>query len=203
MKKQLSILALALLILVLLVFLFANPFQKSKTPQFKKLFDVNKDEIAAFEINHFVQGLRFEKRNGVWFVKRVATSLGETVKTQDATAPIAEEDQEFQKADLVKVAAVLATLTNLTVGEPVSSETDSTSLFQINDYSLHVILFDVAHKERGRLYVGKQSAEFLSSYVRKNKEKAIYLVDENLAGLLLYPFEEWRKDEKSDGKIQN
>lgn len=191
MKKQISILAAILAVLAAAILLVPDSRDHFVEFESKPLFSFSQDGIAAFQINNFLQSYYFKKDGDKWGFKRVQNDLAKSVLAKDPTAPVPSGEEEFAEADPVKVVRLLTHLTTLTVGQPVASEKGSATDFQINDNSLHVILFDNDDKELGRLFVGKQAADFLSSFVRRNRENDIYLVSENLGGLLLSPYEEW------------
>lgn len=193
------------------------------------LLSFHQDEVAAFQINNFAEGYRFEKTDAGWNVKRVPTELkkslaennencegsaGELIQDPsdpaklsggDCVLPLAEES--VQMADPVKVTRLLTHLFLIRVSEPIATSPDAASLFHINPHSLHIIFYSDRNEELGRLYVGKQGPDLMSSFVKRGDEPAVYLVEKNLHGLILLPFEEWfakedikSQDEKNPAK---
>lgn len=200
MKKQASILAAILAILAAAILLVPDPRDHFVESESKPLFSFSQDEIAAFQINNFLQSSYFKKDGDKWILKHVQNDLAKSVLAKDPTAPVPSDKEEFAEADPVKVVRLLTHLTTLTVGQPVATEKGSATDFQINENSLHVILFGKDGEELGRLFIGKQASDFLSSFVRRNHENDIYLVSENLGGVLLSPYEEWLIQKTPDEK---
>lgn len=194
------ILAAILAILAAAILLVPDPRDAVVVSESKPLFSLSQDGIVAFQINNFLQSHYFKRDNGKWLVKRVQNDLAKAVLAKDPTAPVPSGTEEFAEADPVKVAKLLTHLTTLTVGLPVATEKGSMADFQINENSLHVILFGKDGQELGRLFVGKQASDYLSSFVKRNRENEIYLVSENLGGLLLYPYEDWLIQQANDDK---
>lgn len=204
MKRQISILLTIFLVLILGLFIFADPLGKQEDDEDKKdLFTFQKEDVASFQIDNYTQAFLFQKKGGDWYVAQSQNELTKKIQKQneDQTA----DKQKLKKADPVKVTSLLTTILAIQIDEPIAAEPNSAQIFQINEHSLHVRFYDEKGEMLGRLDVGKQGPDIMSSFIRKNKENEIYLIDQNLQGLLLYPYEEWLIDEvetEQNGKTQ-
>lgn len=200
MKRHLTTLVAILVVLGVLIFLFSDSQNLNKTHANDPLFGFTKNDIAAFQVNNFLQGYAFQKDSDSWTIQRVQNDMTKSLMASGKMEQaISTEDATGKPVDLVKVTSLLTHLTTLTIGEPIASEPASAAHFQINQYSPHVILFDKSGKELGRLYIGKPGPEVMTTYVKRNAENDVYLVDESMSGLLLYPYEDWLI---SDGKTE-
>lgn len=206
MKRQ--ILALAALAAVLLFgayFVHRASNEKEQGVAQRNLFDLPENGIVSVEIANFTQGYSFEKKGADWFVTQMKTELAKSIEADNAVkdaktsaekAETAKESDQPVKADPVKLTSLLTSLQTLKIGEPVATEKDSVGKFQINQHSMRVTLYGEGRKELGRLYVGKIGPNFMSTYVKKNDADAVYLVEENLQGLLNYSYEQWALSEQ-------
>lgn len=214
MKRQIAVLLSVLSVLIAVIFSLRHAGDGNPTGAKRALFDLPEDGIAAVEINHFTQGFYFKKDGGDWTVKRVKTELANSIEKKNGGTPddaagkavskpqnAAETAETPEKADPVKLSSLLTNLETLEIGEPVATEKESVGQFQINPHSLHVILYGGDGKELGRLYVGKMGPDFMSSFVKKGDSDAVYLVDENLGGLMNYSYEDWLLPEQKDGGV--
>lgn len=216
MKRQAIVLSSILAILLLAVFFVRRSHNVNEGGQQKKLFNLESDSIAAFEINQFTQGLYFSKEGENWVVQKLKTDLTESIEAESETSPTTPKKKKVGKspdtnespvpADPVKISSLLANLTTLKTGEPVATEKVSVSKFQINPHSLHAILYGKDGRELDRFYVGKMGPDFMSSFVKKGafgtgsaQENLVYLVNENLQGLMSYSYEQWLLPENTDG----
>ena len=199
MNKQAVVLASMLALLLAAVF-FVNQARNSseKSALEASLLGVAQDDVAAFEINNFTEGLYFKKHGDAWLVKPVKTELAKAIEA-DANAGQQQADaKEAVAADPVKVSTLLTNLSLLKSAEPVATEKESVGKFQINEHSLHIILYDRDNKELGRLYVGKTGPDFMSTFVKRGDSDAVYLVQENLQGIMNYHYEQWQLGENKE-----
>lgn len=190
-----KILLLIFLVLVASVWIFVRPFSDNadRAEEAQPLFAFAQQDVAAFQINHFISGLFFKKDGQGWLVKRVKNELAKSVEAKEGKAGI-KEDTVFSKADPVAVAKALTVLFLLKIGEPVAAKPEKLPLFQINRHALHLIFFNAEGKELGRLHIGKEGPDLFSSFIKKPASDAVYLADQNLRGLFLRNFEDWLGD---------
>lgn len=198
MQKNLVILALVFGIL-LAAFLVYNRNLDDLGVKSKSGFllaPLKQDDVRAFQINNFTEGYHFKKMDIGWSVKRVETPLVQKIRAEDSKALVPPTMPE-QPADAMAVSRFLTHLFLLEVTEPIATGIEAVAKFQINEHSSHVIFFDEKGKELTKLFVGKQGPDFMSSFVRRGDENAIYLVEKNLHTLMLLPFEDWLFKEKT------
>ncbi|MDO8520022.1 MAG: DUF4340 domain-containing protein [Deltaproteobacteria bacterium] len=195
MSKKIVILLSIILFLGALVLLLDNPFEDRFSTE-EELFypDLKKEEIAAIEIEHFIQGVRFEKKEKAeWLVKEFETPLAKQVgsKPEANQAP----------ADPQKIDQIITVLTELKKETPISANPEKQGLLQISKAGLNVTFLDGKGKKIARLFIGKQGPDLFSSFVRDEKSDDVYLVEGNLQGLLNRRFEDWqRTDQPTDLK---
>jgi len=167
----------------------------NKTTQTGPLFGFSQDAIAAFQVNQFTQGLYFMNTTKGWRVKRVVNDLGKRLKAEQK-GPWLEKEGDYLRADPIKISTALThlmTLANLTV---VSQGATKPSLFEINDYSLHVILYGIDKGELGRIFVGKQGPDNDTCFIKTSASDNIYLAPVNLRPLLMRSLENWSEQSK-------
>lgn len=206
MERKLTILAFVFGVLLVCFLIYnrsLNVHERGLSHKF--LLPFKQDQIAAFEINNFTESFYFKKTDGSWELKRgpslLAKSIAEKEENRDVLIPT---EGSFQKADPVAVTKLLTPLLLLEVSEAIATSRDAAKTFQINPHSLHVIFFDGSGKQLARLNVGKQGPDLMSSFVQKDAENAVYLVEKNLPGLILQPFEAWlfkEQEKKQDEKV--
>lgn len=204
MQKNLVILALVFGVL-LAAFLVYNRNLNDLGVKPKSEFlltALKQDEVTAFQINNFTEGYYFKKVDTGWSVKRVETPLVQKIRTEDSAALVPPTTPE-QQADAMAVSRLLTHLFLLEVTEPIATGSGAVAKFQINEHSPHVVFFDAQGKTLARIFVGKQGPDFMSSFVRRGDENAIYLVEKNLHTLMLLPFEDWLFKEKPKTSDEN
>ena len=157
------------------------------------LLKLTQDDVAAFQINNFADSYHFQKAPDGWFINRVTNELARSLD-QDAGAAkqtMPSNDELLQMADPVAVTQLLTHLLLLETPEPIATRSNVAQIFQINPFSLHIVFYDEKGIELDRLFVGKQGPDLMSSFVKRGGSDAVYLVDQNLQGLMLKSFEDW------------
>ena len=159
----------------------------------KRVYAFEQKQVESFKINHFTQSYLFKKLDGLWQIKRAENQLTKKI-TDDkkAKGKVSKKDKpKFEEANSLEVTKALTYLINLEVREPIATATKKENIFEINPYALHVIFYDGEQNELGRLYIGKQGPDLMSSYVSEKSLGAVYLVEENFKLMLLREYEEW------------
>lgn len=195
MSKKILILLTLILVLGGLVLVLEHPFSDRFGVKEKPFYpNLEKDEVAAIEIEYFIQGTRFEKDNqGNWTVAAKKTELQENLEKEKKTDPLPAISTVKFPANPDKIGTILTTLTDLKKGTEVSDNPEKQGILQIAPTGLKVTLFDEKGKKLVRLFVGKQGPDLFSSFVRDEASNGIYLVEGNLQGLLNRQFEDWKK----------
>lgn len=175
MKKKIVILTCIVVALGLIIALFEKPdrFESQKhTPLFPNL---KSEEIGSIDIEYFVNKTRLEKGDkNQWWVM---------------------EKEIREEADSEKANNLIDILLGLEVGLLVSTNPDKQNELQVGNAGLKVTLFDTKGEKKGLLMIGKQGPNLFSTFVRKEGENEIYLVDEYLSGIVNVPFDAWKKKE--------
>lgn len=192
MRDQVRVLIGIFVVLMALVAIKSNRdrkinFLQSHPPHF---FKFKMDDVQSFQINHFISGIFFQRKDGLWQVKHVKNELALQIEAK-GEGGFAEEDSDFKPADSTEVAKVLTYLCELRGLSPVATGGDVSKIFEINLHSLHVIFFDKDGKELDRLFIGKDGADHYSSYIKRPDSNQIYLAEQNFRLLLQRNFEEW------------
>lgn len=202
------ILKLAILAIFLGLLVFFRPWEMApKSSLFYPRLKV--DEVVAIEVEHFIEGLRFERgSDGQWTVAPKKTALKEQVEGQEKATKgeeekLLEEKTEKFPADAEKVLQIIQTVSTLEKHEPVSSNPEKQNTFQIFPAGLKVSFFNKDGKQIARLFVGKQGPDYFSTYVKDENSSEVYLVSEPLPSLLNRTIEEWKKKEGEKEEKKN
>lgn len=95
------------------------------------------------------------------------------------------------KADQQAVTSIISTMKNLIVKNIVSSNPEKQSLFQVDSSSTKVLI-----TENGKMitafFVGKPGVGYTDTYVRREGEQNVLLVDANISQLFVKTLKEWR-----------
>ncbi len=187
MTKKTTILSFILILVGLIAFIMDHPFQHRFEPENIKPFYPNLDtqSITVIEINYFTQGTRLEKKDHTWFV-------------QGRKNPPLPDWGEQVEADESKVMDLLSAVKELEISDPVTSDPQKQSAFQLIPNSLSVTLWDNTGEKKVRFYIGKQGPDIFSTFIRDENSNDIYLVDIALQGMLNIPWEEWKKEKRNE-----
>jgi hypothetical protein len=185
---KISLFLLALLAAAILV---QNRRQhRIEPPPPKPLLAFKFEDVGSFQINNFISGYLFERKGESWQIRRVKNDMARSVEAKDKTFTMETDAQGRPANNLAVVKAVLPVF-NIVLHEPVATANSDQKLFEINEYSLHIIFYDRQGKELDRISVGKEGQDLFTSYVKKRGSTDIYLVSENLRALLWRNYEEW------------
>lgn len=192
MNSQSKILAVLFGVLVVLIFTtqFNEIFGNKNGKETGQLFEFALEDVESFRVNNFTLGLLFERRGDDWFVKRVGNDLTKDLEKK-ADAKIVEEDEEFKKAQSHKVAKALTYLVTLPKVKPISTKKSEHKTYEINPFSLHVILYDKNHQVLDRVDIGKTGPDPFTSFLSKHEQEDVYLVPQDFRALFLRPFASW------------
>lgn len=185
--KFLITLFVVLLLTLLLVWTWQRPQKRFERPS---LFSVSADQVKSFALNNFTLGLLFTKKDDQWMVQRVKNDLVKDLE-QKSTEAIVEVDDAALPAQTDDVNALLTTLFSVKNLELVSTTAGEGNVFEINKFSLHVILFDENNTEIDRAFFGKQGPEPGTLFVKRGDSQNIYLIETDPRLLLLKKYEEW------------
>ena len=178
---------------MLVWFVFAE-FQESKQLPFP-LLNFAVDDVTAFQINSFTEGLLFKKQGEGWTVQKTSTKLSQNIGQKQEDAPVI-------RADSVKVAQFLTRFDLMHLQEPVATNQDSAKTFQINPHSLHVIFYAKNGKVLEKVFVGKPGPGALSTYLKRSKSNSVFLVQEQLHPIMLQSLKDWSQ-KQSEKKNQS
>ena len=187
---------LYLLILIFVAFLLGLFFvwrfqQPEKKTAPVSLLTGSADQANAFALNNFTLGLLFTKtEDQQWTVQRVKNDLVKDLE-QKSAGPLVEVDEQTLQARTDDVNALLTTLFAIKDLELVSTTAGESNVFEINKFSLHVILFDENNKEIGRIFFGKQGTEPGTLFVKRGDSQNVYLMGTDPRLMLLKKYEEW------------
>lgn len=194
MNRHIKALILFALVLCAAVFYVERNSNNPDDHIAKPFFSYNLDSIASFEVHHFIDAMRFTQREGNWYVQKIESKLSQSLREKEGKS-VGTVDKESARARNLEIVKALTYLTELKVREPVSTAKTAPDVFQINTYSLQVILKDKDNNVLDTIYIGKQAPEPMSSYVRRNDEQNIYLADHDFRMLFFKTKEEWMQPE--------
>lgn len=154
-------------------------------PVKKKLLTFSWEELHAFDINHFTEGLRFTKQNdGRWFVQVIETDLQKQIAAQPAATQIPK------LANREKITAFLTELALIDIGEPVATNT-APAVFHINPQSLHIVFYGPNQEILQKLFIGKKGSDPFSTYVMPTAANDVYWVEKDVRTQTLQPIDTW------------
>lgn len=199
MNRHIKALILFALVLVAAVFYVEHYNNHPEIKSAKPFLNYGLDRVASFEVHHFIDALRFTESEGNWSVQKIESKLAQSLKQKEGKS-IATPDAEPSRARNLEIIKALTYLTELKVGEPISTNKTAPDVFQINQFSLQVILKDKDGNTLDTIYIGKQAPEPMSSYVRKNDEQEIYLANHDFRMMFFKTKDEWLQPEASPNK---
>ncbi|HBF11850.1 MAG TPA: hypothetical protein DDW49_00420 [Deltaproteobacteria bacterium] len=203
MSKKILTLLVVFLALGLVVALFEKPFGPKNETIGEPFIQISKENIVAIEIEHFIQGFKFSKNaENKWVVEEKKTALQEKMEQTKPDTAKKEGAKDKKKtgetstpvvANQEMVERMIDVLLALPKGVPVTNNPEKYTLFEIHDYGLNLGFFDKEGKKLARVYIGKEGPDLFSSYVRLEGEKEVYLVAEQLKGMLNHTLDEWKE----------
>lgn len=155
-SKTIIVFALFLFLLAVYFFLKNSSTEKFSVKSRKAFTDITSDKIEKVQIHYSDKDTILEKRDGKFLV----------VSKEDAPA------------DNQSVTAILADLTNLEIGELISTNKDKWSLFEVDNQAVNV-KFTAAGKDY-EIWIGKYGPDFQSNYLRVGKDPQTYLTGKNI-----------------------
>lgn len=155
-SKTIIIFALFLFLLAVYFFLKNSSAEKFSVKSRKAFPNVTSDKIEKVQIHYGDKDTILEKRDGKFLV----VSL------------------ENAPADNQSVAAILADLINLEIGELVSTNNNKWSLFEVDNQAINV-KFTAAGKDF-EIWIGKYGPDFQSNYLRLGTDPQTYLTGKNI-----------------------
>ncbi len=195
MKKKLKILLVIFLILGVAVLLDLNMSRTDSVDTSRPLVKATLHDIDSFAVNNFTMGLLFKKSGEAWQVKLEPNALTLDLQKK-AGAPIEGTQSEFVEANPVAIAKALTELTEQKIDKPIAALHQKPAAFEINEFSLHVILYDKEGQELDRVWIGKHGPDLFTNFVKKKDSDDVYLVRQNLRDLFLVPLEGWLSNSK-------
>ena len=165
-SRGVTIFALFLLLLAAYFFLNNSSSEKFSVKNRKAFPNVTVEKVEKIQIHYGDKDTILEKRDGKFLV----VSL------------------ENAPADNQSVTAILGYITNMEIGELISTNKDKWPLFEVDGKAVN-IKFTAALKDY-EIWIGKYGADFQSNYVRIGSEAQTYLIGKNIRNDFLKS--EWR-----------
>lgn len=194
MKNQLRFLGSVLILLILCLLVVWDNDTGPSHPSEKRFFDFDQSEITSFQVNNFTLGLLFKKTNGAWQVKRVQNKLARELQEKSGS-PVSKVDNEFKPADSAQVAKALTYLTSLKGLSPIATQATDPAVYQINEYSLHVILYNDNGEKLAHVQIGKTGPDPFTSFIKKKDQPEVYLAPQDFRYLFLRKYDDWLQKE--------
>lgn len=163
--------------------IWESVFLKSEKPA-TPLLNFSLNTLSAFEIESFLNGLRFEKdENGAWWVQEYKTDLSKSLE------PAATTKTPRTKTNIKTVTDFLNTLASIKLDEPVSLKTPPEK-FHINPKSLQIVFYNQKQK-LDRIFIGKHGEDGFSNYLKIENKPGIYWMPHDIRSLALRPQADW------------
>jgi Domain of unknown function (DUF4340) len=168
-KTSWPLIAVLVVLLIAAVIVLNRPGETSRTGSTGTyLVEYDSSAIDRIEIGATTGDLTLEKEAGVWRI----------------TSPLQA------KADQKTVESVVGKGTSLEVSEPVSTNPEKRSVFQV-DSSGALVTFFVRDTPKASFRVGKNGPSFTDTYVRLEGSDEVYLT-QGLGNLFVRPVNDWR-----------
>lgn len=204
MSRQLKILLPIFIVLVSCALLLFWQQRQEHKPKGVAFWAFPQEQIQSFQINHFTLGLHFKKDDDKWWVKQNIPPLAQNIEIKEGKK-LFTEDKTYQQANSQEISKALTYLLTLKDLKPISTSETAPSLYEINSHSLHVILFDKNHLERGRIYIGKSGPDPMTSFIKKKDSPHVYLANQDFKRLFFRKKEDWTRPLKKpkQSKVTN
>lgn len=205
MTRSIKWLLLAFVVLAVLTFVFWKMNQPAKQTQDIPLFVLKAEDVASFELNHFTLGLLFQREGEKWMIKNKKNALTNELETKTG-APIVGNDSDFVEAKADEVNGLLNDLFALKNLEVVATQKAENNVFEINNYSLHLIFYGVGGTELDRISFGKHGPQIGTAFIKKGAADTVYLSNRDFSVSLLRQYDAWllnppkEKETKPHGK---
>lgn len=190
--KRIKVLTLILVVLTGIVFVVLSMDHENKKAKPAQAFlNFDQNQIASFQVNNFTLGFLFKKdEDGSWLIKEIDNELNQSL-TEENKKQNTKEENLFQKANSLEVVKALTYLMELRDLKPISTERTDPKVFEINPYSLHMILYDSTGAILDKIYIGKHGPDPMTSFLKKPDDNKVYLVNQDFRLLFFRNFEDW------------
>ncbi|MBI4366081.1 MAG: DUF4340 domain-containing protein [Deltaproteobacteria bacterium] len=159
------------------------------------------DRVARIEIEHLLDGVRLTRENGAWRVGEFDTAMRQEARAQTEAkpsgeaAPIAAADTATHPADAARVDEALVTLRALSTTSLASINPAQHGTYQVDRLGVRVRCLNEQGDPLASFVIGKQAADFFSTYLRIGEEDRVYVTREALQAHFPIRIEHWRRRE--------
>lgn len=169
--------------------------------------------VARIEIEHLLEGVQLEKREGKWMAAPFKTELKKTLEEEGEQngnpkseirnlKQIRNLKSEIQNkpawspADAEKIDWSLSILQDVRLVSLAGSNPERHGYFEASPVGMQLRLFDDGGKKTVHLFIGKAGPAFTESYVRRDGEDNVYLADRFLRGYFSVDAGDWLEKEE-------
>ncbi|MBI4125371.1 MAG: DUF4340 domain-containing protein [Deltaproteobacteria bacterium] len=165
--------------------------------------------VARIEIEHLLNGVQLEKKEGAWQVAPLRSQLKEKLDEQDHGPRTLRQGSgqatdngpvSWKSADPEKIELTFSILQDVLLTSLAAANPERHGLFEVNAAGMQVRFFDAGGKKLAHLHVGKAGPAFTESYVRKEGENEVYLADRYLRSAFSIEPADWETPKESGNK---
>lgn len=191
MKKTYIFLIISIAIAAV-IWMVEHPFQSRVDDVTAITFfpELVSDNVQRIEIEQLLNGVVLERTNDGWSVTLFETPLGTELKKSGQLT--GEENSKKYKADASKVTAMLDQLVALKSDTVASDNPEKEALYQVGKIGKNVKGFDSKGKKLFDFSLGKEGPEMFSEYIKKDGDKKIFLLNEQLGAMIPSDMLGWR-----------
>lgn len=168
--------------------------------------DLEEAEVTRIEIEHLMDRLLFERENQSWRLWKMPSQLQEVLKEEKEKQEKEREEEVSQAglgADTKKIEGLLEMMAALQKGSLISTNSDQYGRFHLVEaMATAVRLYDKNGELLAKLWIGKASDNYQSSFVRRDGDSAIYQVNGYLAPQISSDLDYWKAESLWKG-VQN
>jgi hypothetical protein len=168
-KTSWPLIALLVVLLIAVVIVLNRPGESSRTGSTGTyLVEYDSSAIDRIDMKSTAGDITLEKEAGIWKI----------------TSPLQA------KADQKTVESAVGRGTSLEISEPVSTNPEKQSLFQV-DSSGALVTFYAHGTPAGAVRIGKNGPSFSDTYIRRDGSNEVYLTP-GLGNMFVRPVNDWR-----------
>jgi len=171
MKKPFYLLLGILLIFMIIYFILIQKEKKTFSPgKVENFLELDSAQVNRVEFGKFDTKLVFQKTNQRWYIV----------------------EPDSYRANNDAIGQLLSMASHLEVGEVISSNQEKQFLFQVDSLIGTRLNFFAGVNLLASLVIGKMSADYLHSYLRKANSDDVYLAKGDFTQLANRKIDEWR-----------
>jgi len=195
MKGKKLLYTVSILILAILAIVVSEKLnKKAPTETSLKFFPTcTEKNISEITIKDSKDSVKVRRKGDVWVVSRFATGSVAQSPLNTGSEQTTDANLVEFPADSASVATVLEKIVNMKKGELISENPAKQSIFEVDSSKgILVDVLDESGKSKGSFRIGKNGADWSSSYVRMVGSNAVYMVGGRVRYSFFTDLKRWR-----------